>query len=96
MNINEIEMEIKRLENGEADYNTCQRLSSLYIVRDHLTGEKPSEGKSRAYIGGSHFLSIAGSKDPDAVLTILDEHIECIKTLYPSEYNVLMKRISEL
>ena len=96
MNAHEIEREISRLENSEADYTTCQRLATLYVVLDHLNGKSPSEVNSRASMAGSEFLSVALSKEPTAVLTILDEHMECIKTLYPTEYRVLMKRITDI
>ena len=40
MNLLEIDKAIEELENGETTYTACQKLSSLYIVRDHL---KPRE-----------------------------------------------------
>lgn len=39
MDIQEINKTIAELENGSTSYNTCQRLASLYIVRDKLSPE---------------------------------------------------------
>ena len=39
INLNEVEEEIKKLEDGKTCYQVCERLSALYIVRDHLKGK---------------------------------------------------------
>ena len=37
IDINEINMEIKKLENSDCTtYGVCDKLAKLYIVRDHL------------------------------------------------------------
>jgi hypothetical protein len=94
MNIREIEKEISVLEQSETNYSNCQKLAILYEVRNGLVrDEKPSKAYS---LEGSEFLSVSHSKDPYEVLKVLDEHMECIKALYPAEYNVILKRIKNL
>lgn len=40
LNIEEINEEIKKLEESECTtYSICQKLASLYIVKDHLSKE---------------------------------------------------------
>lgn len=94
MNIREIEKEIRILEQSKTTYENCNRLAILYTVRNGLT-EKPDTKQSYA-LGSSEFLSVSSGKDPARVLQILDEHMDCIKALYPTEYSVLMKRIESL
>ncbi len=41
VDINEINEEIKKLENSDCTtYSLCQKLASLYIVREHLPKEE--------------------------------------------------------
>ena len=35
-----LEGTIKKLEDGKTCYQVCERLSALYIVRDHLKGKR--------------------------------------------------------
>lgn len=37
LDLEEIDKTIQELENGETNFGTCQKLSYLYIVREHLT-----------------------------------------------------------
>lgn len=39
MDISEINNTIEELENGETTFSNCEKLSSLYIVREHLSGD---------------------------------------------------------
>lgn len=43
MNINDIELSIRHLENSGTSYENCEKLASLYILRDHYSGE-PIQG----------------------------------------------------
>lgn len=95
MNIREINEEIKRLEASKTTYENCNKLAILYTVRDGLT-EKPDTQRSFAVAGSSEFLNISMGKDPAKVLQVLDEHMDCIKALYPTEYNILIRRIENL
>ena len=52
IDIQEIEKEIKRLEEKDTSYNTCEKLSVLYTVKDHY---KPSSGEMH-----TNMMSTAG------------------------------------
>lgn len=94
-----IEREIDKLEHREASYRLCERLSWLYIVRDHLY-EKiyPPEGSERlkTALSGSDFLDAANGKPYEEVMKIIDEHLETIKLLYPKTFEGVVQRIREL
>ena len=94
-----IEREISELEARQPSYKACERLSWLYIVRDHLY-EKiyPPEGSERlkTALSGSEFMDAANGKPYEDVLKVVDEHLETIKMLYPKTYSSLVDRIREL
>lgn len=82
---NEIDAEIERLENSETTYGNCERLSILYNVRNNAAV------KSRAI--QSEFLNTVESMPIDTVLKVLDEHFECIRIIYPKEYQSVLERL---
>lgn len=43
MNLIEIDNTIAELENGETTFVNCQKLASLYTVRDHIRGDQAAE-----------------------------------------------------
>lgn len=43
MNIQEIENTIMELENSNATFDSCEKLASLYVVRDHLLQNNKSQ-----------------------------------------------------
>lgn len=88
-----IEREIHDLEaRGDTTYSMCERLSWLYVVRDHLrpVTMKPQE------LYGSEFLETASKRDYASVMRILDEHMDAIKVVYPNEYENVISRIRSL
>lgn len=94
-----IEREISELEARQPSYKLCERLSWLYIVRDHLYEKLyPSEDGQRlkSALSGSDFLDAANGKPYEDVLKIIDEHLETIKLLYPKTYSALVDKIREL
>lgn len=94
-----IEREISELEARQPSYKACERLSWLYIVRDHLYAKiYPSEGKTalKSVLSGSEFLDAANGKPYEAVMGIVNEHMETIKMLYPKTYDSVVQRIREL
>ena len=94
-----IEREISELEARQPSYKLCERLSWLYIVRDHLY-EKiyPKEGGEcqKTALGGWGFLDAANGKPYEDVLRVIDEHLETIKLLYPKTFEGVVQRIREL
>lgn len=99
VNLETIEREISELEAREASYRLCERLSWLYIVRDHLY-EKiyPPEGKTalKSSLSGSDFLDAANGKPYEEVMKAVDEHLETLRLVYPKTYSALVDRIREL
>lgn len=97
MNLNEITREIQRLEQSETNYANCEKLAYLYTVRNGLTDRESEPKQTYSYVSGaSEFLNVSHSKEYSKVLDVLDEHFECIRILYPTEYNVIMKRLRSL
>ena len=94
MNLNEIEIEIERLENSETTYDSCHKLASLYIIRDNLSGKKRKTAECS--FARSEFLNAVNDAPLDGVLEILDEHMECIKLLHNREYSAIIKKIKSL
>lgn len=91
MDIRVIEDEIEQLEQAETSFENCNELAILYTVRDHL------QPNIRAYsYGGSEFLLACSRADIGAVLQIMDEHMKCIKLLYPKEYNAILDKIKSV
>jgi hypothetical protein len=87
VDVNEIEMEIERLEDEPLSYALCAKLADLYIVRDHFKGTVDASRSS------SEFLLVCSKAPIEKVLAILDEHLDCIKLLYPREYEAIIERI---
>ena len=90
-----IEREINELENKrDTTYNVCERLSWLYIVRDHLM---PSAGTDNTqFMVGSEFLEAASGVSYPALMKILDEHMAALAVVNPKQYQAVLQRIREL
>ena len=87
-----IEDEIAAIEaEDETTYETCERLACLYTVRDHLKA-KSDANESEA----SEFLTLAVGVPVQDLMKVIDEHMEAIKIVYPSEYAVIVSKIKAL
>lgn len=94
-----IEREIDKLEHREASYRLCERLSWLYLVRDHLYAKLyPSQGEQplKSALSGSDFLDAANGKPYEDVLKVVNEHLDTIKMLYPKTYDGVIQRIRDI
>jgi hypothetical protein len=94
-----IEREISELEARQPSYKACERLSWLYIVRDHLYAKiYPPEGKAtlKSALSGSEFLDAANGKPYEDVMRVIDEHLETIRLLYPKTFDSVVQRVKEL
>lgn len=94
MLMKEINSEIERLEQTEANYQNCNKLAVLYVIRDHM--EQPKPKIAEYSYAGSEFLLAASGAPIDGVLHVVDEHMECIKALYPKEYAAIIDKIKRL
>ena len=90
-----IEKEISELEaRGDTTYSLCERLATLYVVRDHLLG--PKEDRFTRTLSGSEFLEAASDVPYDALMAIIDDHLEVLRVVQSREYNAVMDRIRAL
>lgn len=87
INIDEIESEIKKLENGDLNYPNIQKLSWLYTVRDHIDDTIRD-------VGGNEFLDSCNGCDKNKFFDVMSEHFDAIKILHPKEYNAVIERLS--
>ena len=89
-----IEREISELEARETSYAVCERLCWLYTVRDHMVAKMQEEAVGA--LGGSEFLKAVSGVPLQSLLKVMDEHMEALKTVYPREYEAVMRRIGNL
>ena len=59
-------------------------------VRDHLKAKQHDESKS------SEFLTAAVGVPTPELMAVIDQHMEAIKVVYPSEYNAIVAKIRSL
>lgn len=96
INLDTIEKEINELEaRGETTYSLCERLSWLYVVRDHLRPVR-EDGRTTQALSGSDFLEAASGVPYTALMRVLDEHMEALKVVQPREYESVMRKVLEL
>ena len=99
MNIAEIKTEITRLEKSDTNWQNIERLSWLYAVHDHLTGDSvqmiPIERSDMPQYAGE-FGQVVSGKNIDGVMNILQEHMAVIKILHPKEYQAVLDKIAEI
>lgn len=91
-----IEREINELEaRGDTTYAICERLSWLYVCRDHL---RPVREDTRAtqQMDGSDFLEACSNVPYPMLMRILDEHMSAMKVVYEKEYENVMAKIRAL
>ena len=90
----EIKDEIERLEQMETNYQNCSKLAILYAIYDRY--QKPEKITNNSSYAASEFLKVVAAAPLDQVLEIIDEHMDCIKVLYPKEYYAIIKRIQDI
>ena len=96
ISLDTVEQEIRELESrGETTYAQCERLCWLYVVRDHI---KPDEGEAKRTQGlsGSEFLEACSDVSYPSLMRIIDEHMQGIRVVYPSEYEKVLGAIKAL
>ena len=91
-----IEREINDLEaRGDTTYSLCERLSWLYVVRDHLRPVR-EETRTTQRLSGSDFLEAASNVPYPQLMKILDDHMSAIRIVYEKEYDNVMAKIRAL
>ena len=84
------------------DVNTCLKLASFYIIRDHLYPE-PKEDFSFAppavsesyvdYKGKSEFMQVVEGRPASEVWAIIDELMDTLAIIYPRLYEGVMRKL---
>lgn len=100
IDLEEIERTINELETTrDTSYRLCERLAWLYIVRDHLlppVGPSGYQSPEISPLSGSEFLEACDGVSYPALMRVIDEHMEAIKTFYPKEYASVLEKIRSL
>lgn len=84
--------------------STCQLMASCYTILDHLFPESSrsadiapvqlySMAPEPVETGGSEFVQAARAAGMTRLLDVMDEHMNCIRALYPKEYETIMRRL---
>lgn len=92
--------EIDKFEGMSPNMTVCEKLAHLYTMYDHLYGQaENTEPQKVTQInviiahGDSDFIRAVDGLDGEAVWPILDELMDCVKTLQPRVYDSVMRRL---
>lgn len=109
MDIDEINTHIHKLKCGSTDWQSVEKLAALCTVRDELEEKQAPETQiqelppatyaaaySTAAEPQSDFVAAASSVPFGSLMQVLDEHMKAIKLVYPKEYELVMRKISDL
>lgn len=104
MDIDEINTHIHKLKCGSTDWQSVEKLAALCTVRDELEEAQiqslPPATYAAAYSAAaepqSDFVAAASSVPFVGLMQVLDEHMKAIKLVYPKEYELVMRKISDL
>lgn len=83
----------------DTTYSVIEKLSQLYIVRDHLSGcniTKVVDVVPVEITGNSEFLEMVSGKDSAKAWAVIDEHMSALKVMYPKQYKAILNRIALL
>lgn len=80
--------------------STCQLMASCYTILDHLYPESTRPVMQQMYSrsaapddNDSEFVQAAKTAGQSRLLDVLDEHMDCIRALYPKEYAAVIRRL---
>ena len=108
MDIDEINEHIRKLKREETSWQSVNKLAALCTVRDELEEKHQSEpqlvevheAKIPAYSTASdpqsEFVRAASAVPFGSLMDVLDEHMSAIKLAYPKEYELVMRKISDI
>ena len=90
MNLDEINGEIAKLEQQPATYASMEKLSCLYVVRDHLTASPAGAEIPR---GASDFMQACAGKTIKGVMQVMDDLMDALMILQPRLYDAVMEKL---
>ena len=91
INLDEINGEIAKLEAQATTYQVIERLAWLYIVRDHITLQKPSGVVQD--VGGSEVMTACCGKPTADVMAVFDELMSTLQVIQPRAYEAILKKL---
>ena len=87
---------------------TCQLMAACYTIYDHMfpANSRPVDvapvnlysaapAPKKAEIPSSDFAIAANSAGMPRLLEVLDEHMQCVRALYPKAYAAIMRKLQE-
>lgn len=110
MDIDEINDHIHKLKCGSTDWQSVEKLAALCTVRNELEEKQaPAEMKTQALPPATYAAAYSAAAEPQSdfvaaassvpfggLMQVLDEHMKAIKLVYPKEYELVMRKISDL
>lgn len=92
ISLDEINREIARLENMPTTLAVVERLSWLYIVRDHIS---PSSFRVEEPIpeGKSEFMTACRCGSVTVVMGVMDELMDTLQAIQPRLYSAVMRKL---
>lgn len=109
MDIDEINEHIRKLKCEETSWQSVNKLAALCTVRDELEEAHAPEMQTQAPPPTSYpavyatkanpqseFVEAASAAPFGGLMEVLDEHMSAIKLAYPKEYELVMRKISDL
>lgn len=86
--------------------SSCQLMAACYTILDHLLPESSrpanpapvqmySMSPEPVDTGGSEFVRVARKAGMPRLLDVLDEHMDCVRALYPREYTAIIQRLQD-
>lgn len=95
INLDIIEKQILEMEmRCDTTFAACERLAWLYIVRDHLRGNRETQPAPK--LGGTEFLDACSEVPYLALMGVLDEHMTALSVVQPREYESIMSKLRAL
>lgn len=110
MDIVEINEHIRKLKCEETNWQSVEKLAALCTVRNELSEAESLENSpapqpepvrqmeysTRPQEPQSEFVEAASAVPFSGLMEVLDRHMSAIKLVYPKEYELVMRKISDL
>lgn len=88
-----VEAEIDRLEAKQTTYYVCDRLATLYNIRDHMMPSRSGKSATMPELHGSEFLEMCSNRSYGEVMDVIDGHMSALAVVNPREYQSVMERL---
>lgn len=96
VDMNEVNAEIRRLEEYDLTYKIAEKLAVLYAIRDAQPVEMVEPMMLSENIEEpTEFTKACVDVPMECLMKILDEHFTAVKIIFPKEYDLVIKRISK-